>query len=69
MSYNFKNANIRKSRLVKGSLEMFRSVDVLIIEKVFSENLTLKVVIDHLQCLKTEFQKYFPINFNLKKGI
>lgn len=61
---------LKKGKNVKnGSSEMYRVVDDLIIEKIFSKDLILKVLIDHLKCLNIQFQKYLQLNFYFEKEI
>lgn len=61
---------LKKGKNVKnGSLEMYRVADGFIIENIFSKDLILKVLIDHLKCLKIQFQKYLTLNFYLEKEI
>ena len=62
-----KKVNIWKDKVGNCFLEMFPAADDFITENNLPKDLIVRVIIDHLNCLETQFQKYLSSNFDSKK--
>ena len=62
-----KKLTIWKNRAEDGNLEMVAATYDYLTDNKLSNHLIFKVIVDHLNCLHTQFQKYFSIDFDSGK--
>ena len=62
-----KKLTIWKNRAEDGNLEMVAATYDYLTHNKLSNHLIFKVIVDHLNCLHTQFQKYFSTDFDSGK--